>query len=92
VVPTLEKYGPAVKDLYLLLVYFPGWTQAQRDVYIRTYKEQIIDALETVTMDYIDQLDINIPWNNQQYTAAQFKAQGDYVSQQLEKELLQTIA
>lgn len=89
--PTLDKYGPAIKDLYLLLVYFPWWTQLQRDTYINEYKEQIIDAWETVVVDYIDNLYVTIPWTNQSYIADQFKAHRDYVAQQLQKELTQAI-
>jgi hypothetical protein len=88
--PTLEKYGPAVKDLYVLLVCIPSWTKEQRDDYINEYKHQIIDALNTLTMDYIDDLHVSIPRKNEYYTADQFKANKEYVSEQLKEELMQT--
>lgn len=61
--PTLDKYGPAVKDLYLLLVYFPGRTNEQREVYIKEYKNHIVDALDCVDMGYMHNLHVTIGHN-----------------------------
>lgn len=88
--PTLEKFGSTFKELYILLVCIPSWTKAERDWYIKQYKEQILDAWNTVNVEYLKHLYVSIPRANKEYTAKQFLEYQEYVTEQLGIELLQT--
>lgn len=60
---TIESYGKEVKDLYILLVCYPGWTQEERNAYLTEYKQEIIDAFGSVHTDYIDNLHVTVGYN-----------------------------
>lgn len=60
---TIETYGESIKDLYILLVCFPWWSSEQRNIYISQYKEQILDARNTIDVEYMNDLYVTI-WHN----------------------------
>lgn len=86
--PTLEKYGPAIKDLYILLVYYPWWTDQQRTRYLKEYRKEIIDAFDTANLHYLSNLHVTIGHNGSavSYIPAQFISIKTTVDKMIEEE------
>jgi len=60
---TIAVYGDSIKDLYILLICYPGWTTEQRNAYLKEYKKEIIDAFGSVNTDYMEKLHVSIGHN-----------------------------